>query len=207
MKPARFRSAPASSPVLAGGFGIVEPIVLTAILMLVLVSTVSVFNTVNRRTLSTQQQVVMQASIDDNLRQIKTLARQFTCCSGVCTTTPPTTFGVVSGVTQACATNNPMDDRYYFPQVDLTTTTANFPNTTTPSEPLAVEQLCSVANNNNFMTPFRNAVNALPQPPNATRATAIQAERVLRVTFTDNNNANRVVRVENIIPHMSYYCP
>ncbi len=187
------------------GIGIVEPLVLTLLLMVVVGSTALVFNSINRRTISTQQQVVMQAEIDDNLRQIKTLARRFTCCSGVCTTTLPTSFGVVSGVTQPCATNNPLDDRYYFPQVDLNTTTTNFANTSTPSEPLAVAQLC--ANNNAFMTPFQTAVNALPQPVNATRATAIQPERILRVTFTDNNNANRVTRVENIIPQMSYYCP
>jgi type II secretory pathway pseudopilin PulG len=187
------------------GIGIVEPLVLTVLLMVVVGSTALVFNSINRRTISTQQQVVMQAEIDDNLRQIKTLARRFTCCSGVCTTTPPTTFGVVAGVTQPCATDNPLDDRYFFPQVDLATTTANFANTSTPSEPLAVAQLC--ANNTAFMTPFQTAVNALPQPVNATRTTAIQPERILRVTFTDNNNANRVTRVENIIPHMAYFCP
>ncbi len=174
-------------------------------LMIVVGSTAVVFNSINRRTISTQQQVVMQASIDDNLRQIKTLARRYTCCSGVCTTTIPTTFGVVSGNTQPCATNNPLDDRYYFPQVDLASTTANFPNTTTSSEPIAVEQLC--ANNTAFLTPFQTAVNALPQPVNATRTTTIQPERILRVTFTDNNSNNRVTRVENIIPHMAYFCP
>lgn len=187
------------------GIGIVEPLVLTVMLAIVIGSTALVFNSINRRTISTQQQVVMQASIDDNLRQIKTLARRYTCCSGVCTTTIPTTFGVVSGTTQPCATNNPLDDRYYFPQVDLTSTTANFPNTTTSSEPIAVEQLC--ANNTAFLTPFQTAVNALPQPVNATRATTIQPERILRVTFTDINSNNRVVRVENIIPHMAYFCP
>ncbi|MCP9885109.1 hypothetical protein KBY97_08220 [Synechococcus sp. ATX 2A4] len=172
---------------------------------IVLASTASIFTGISRRTISTQQQVLMQASIDDNIRQIKTLARRYTCCSGVCTVTPPTTFGVVGGVTQPCATNNPLDDRYYFPQVDLASTTASFPNTTTSSEPIAVEQLC--ANNTNFMTPFRTAVNAVPQPVNATRTTAIQADRILRVTFTDNNNQNRQVRVENIIPQMAYFCP
>jgi type II secretory pathway pseudopilin PulG len=187
------------------GIGIVEPLVLTVMLAIVIGSTALVFNSINRRTISTQQQVVMQASIDDNLRQIKTLARRYTCCSGVCTTTIPTAFGVVSGTTQPCATNNPLDDRYYFPQVDLASTTANFPNTTTSSEQIAVEQLC--ANNTAFLTPFQTAVNALPQPVNATRATAIQPERILRVTFTDNNSNNRVVRVENIIPHMAYFCP
>jgi len=189
------------------GIGILESLVLTVMLMIVVSSTATIFNSINRRTLSTQQQVVMQASIDDNLSQIKTLARRFTCCSGVCTTVPPTSFGVVSGVTQPCATNNPLDDRYYFPQVDLTSTTANFPNTTTSSEPIAVEQLCAASNNTAFMTPFRNAVDGLGQPVNATRTTAIQAERILRVTFTDNNSNNRVTRVENIIPHMAYHCP
>jgi len=187
------------------GSSIVEALVLAVMITIVLASTASIFNGISRRTVSTQQQVLMQASIDDNIRQIKTLARRFTCCSGVCTVTPPTTFGVVSGVTQPCATNNPLDDRYYFPQVDLASTTANFPNTTTPSEPIAVEQLC--ANNANFMTPFRTAVNAVPQPENATRTTTIQPDRVLRVTFTDNNNNNREVRVENIIPQMAYFCP
>jgi hypothetical protein len=177
-------------------------------LMLVVGSTALVFNSINRRTLSTQQQVEMQASIDDNLRQIKTLARDYTCCSGVCSTARPTSFGVVGGVTQPCATNNPLDDRYYFPQVDLVSTAANFANTTTPSEPLAVEQLC--ANNTAFMTPFQTAIDALDQPVNATRTTAIQPdqpEHILRVTFRDNNNANRVTRVENIIPQMAYFCP
>ncbi len=176
-------------------------------LVLVVGSTALVLNSINRRTVLTQQQVVMHAQIDDDLRQIKTLARRFTCCSGVCTATVPTTVGVVGGVTQPCATNNPLDDRYYFPQVDLASTTANFPNTTTSSEQIAVEQLC--ANNTAFMTPFQTAINAVALPLNATwsRTTTIQPERILRVTFTDTANANRVVRVENIIPQMAYYCP
>lgn len=191
----------------AQGSAIVEVLVFTVMITIVLVSTGAIFNGISRRTVSTRQQVVMQSSIDDNLREIKTLARRYTCCSGVCTTTPPTTFGVISGVTQPCATNNPLDDRYYFPQVDLLSTTANFPNTTTPSEPLAVEQLCAANNNTAFLTPFQTAVNAIPQPANATRTTSIQPERILRVTFTDNNLNNRVVRVENIIPQMAYFCP
>jgi len=200
VRPRSRRSVPAEQ-----GIGIVEPLVLTVMLVLVVGSTAVVLNSINRRTVSTQQQVVMQASIDDNLRQIKTLARRYTCCSGVCTTNIPTSFGVVSGITQPCATNNPLDDRYFFPQVDLASTTANFPNTTTSSEPVAVQQLC--ANNTAFLTPFQTAVNALPQPVNATRTTTIQPDRILRVTFTDNNSNNRVTRVENIIPHMAYFCP
>jgi len=185
------------------GIGLVEPIVLTALLLIVMGATATVFNSINRRTLSTRQQVVMQASIDDNVRQIKTLARQFTCCSGTCTTAIPTTFGIVSGVTQSCATNNPMDDRYYYPQVDLA-------STTTTNEQLAVDTLCQTdaTNNTAFMTPLKTGVDAIAQPTNATRATLIDNANphVLRVTFTDNNNSNRVVRVENIIPRMAYFC-
>lgn len=189
------------------GIGITEPLVLTVMLATVVGATAVVFNSVNRQTIATRQQVEMQASIDDNLRQIKVLARRYTCCSGVCTVTPPTNFGVVNNVTQPCATNNPLDDRYYFPQVDLATTTANFPNTTTPSEPLAVEQLCRPANNTAFMTPFRTAVEALPQPQNATRTTVIQPLKTLRVEFTDANNSNRIARVAYITPTMANYCP
>lgn len=189
------------------GIGLAEPLVLTVMLLIVIGSTATIFNSINRRTISTQQQVVMQASIDDNLRRIKTLARTFTCCSGTCTTAPPspTSVGVQAGITQPCATSDPRDDRYYFPQVDLASTTANFANTTTPSEPLAVGQLCAPGNNTAFMTPFQDAVNALDPPTNATRATAIQADHVLRITFTDTVN-NRVVRVQNIIPQMAYFC-
>jgi hypothetical protein len=183
------------------GIGLVEPLVLTLLLMIVISATANIFNSINRRTLSTRQQVVMQAAIDDNVRQIKTLARQFTCCSGSCTTNIPTTFGIVSGVTQPCATNNPMDDRYYYPQVDL----AGGVN-----EQAAVDTLCQrdATNNTNFMTPFKNSVDGLAQPTNATRATQINNANphVLRVTFTDNNNSARVVRVENIIPRMSNFC-
>jgi type II secretory pathway pseudopilin PulG len=189
------------------GIGIAEPLVLSVILAIVVGATAVVFNSINRQTITTRKQVEMQSSIDDNLRQIQVLARRFTCCAGTCTVTPPTTFGVVGAITQPCATNNPLDDRYYFPQVDLATTTANFPNTTTPSEPLAVEQLCRPENNTVFMTPFRTAVEALPQPVNATRATTIQPLKTLRVEFTDNNNSNRSVRVVFITPAMANYCP
>jgi hypothetical protein len=168
--------------------------------MIVISATATVFIGINRRTLSTRQQVVMQAAIDDNVRQIKTVARRFTCCSGSCTTDIPTTFGIVSGVTQPCATNNPMDNRYYYPQVDL----AGGVN-----EQAAVDTLCETANNTDFMEPFQIGVNGLAQPTNATRTTLIDDANphVLRVTFTDNNNSARVVRVENIIPRMAYFCP
>jgi type II secretory pathway pseudopilin PulG len=180
------------------GFGLVEPLVSTLLILIALAGTASVLGVINKGLLLTQQQVVMQASIDDNIRQIKTLARQYTCCSGSCTTMKPTQFGVVGGVTQPCATNNPLDNRYYYPQVTIS------------NEQTAVDTLCQTdsTNNTKFMSPFKTSIDALSQPTNATRATVIDNSNphVLKVTFTDNINNNRVVRVENIIPRMAFFC-
>jgi hypothetical protein len=183
------------------GIGIAESLVLSVMLVIVVGVTALMFNSINRQTITNRQQVVMLAAIDDNLRDIKELARRFTCCSGTCTVVPPTTgnFGVVNSITQPCATNNPLDDRYYFPQVDLARTEF--------SEPLAVDQLCRPENNVAFMTPFRTAIDALDQPLNATRTTTIQPLKTLRVEFTDRNNNNRSVRVAFITPAMANYCP
>jgi hypothetical protein len=91
--------------------------------------------------------------------------------------------------------------------MDIASTVSNFPNTTTPSEPNAVDQLCR--NNNNFMTPFQNAVNLVSSAQltasSVTRATEIQADKVLRVTFTDTIN-NRVARQVYIRPTMASFC-
>ena len=181
--------------------GLLEPLLLSLMLLMAVSAMASVFNSISRSMVETQKQVTMQASIDDNLRQIKVLARRFTCCDGTCKTTVPTTFGH----TAACATNDPMNDRYYFPQFDLASTTTNFPNTTTASEPLAVGQLCTTSNNAVFMAPLQTAVDSLPAPTNATRATSIQDFKILRVTYMKANGST--IRVENIIPKMAGFCP
>lgn len=192
-------------------FTLVEPLVLTLMLMIAMAATAVIFNGINRQTASTQQQVLMQNSIDGDVRQIKTLARNFTCCSGVCSTAPPTSFGVVAGVVRPCATSDPRDDRYYFPQVEIIpvapATKANFPYTTTFREFVAVEQLCASTNNTNFMTPLKTAVDALAQPTGASRASVIQPDKILRVTYTDTANSPRVARVETISPMMAKFCP
>ena len=182
---------------LPSGFTLLEPLILSVLLLVAMGATAAILIGVNRTIITTQQQVVMQASIDDNLRQIKGLARTYTCCSGVCTTTPPTVFGVINGVTQACATNNPMSSRYYYPQVSVTNVSG---------EQVAVDQICRPSSNTAFMTPFKTAVDNLPQPENATRSTTIQLDRMLRVSFTDDMNNDRVTRVVNITPQMAFYC-
>ena len=199
----------------SSGFTIVETLVASVLVVLTMVSSATLVTIANRRAISTRQLVEMQRSIDDNIREIKVLARQYTCCSGVCTTTIPTTINTAippAAPNAPCLTSDWRSSSYYYPAMDLASTTLNFPNTTTPSEPNAVDQLCG--NNNNFMTPFRNAVNLVSTAQltasNVTRATEIQANKVLRVTFTDNiNNVNGVPRVARqvyIRPAMASYC-
>jgi type II secretory pathway pseudopilin PulG len=145
----------------------------------------------------------VQASIEANKALIDQLARSYTCCSGICTTTPPAsgTFGA----NQPCATNNPNDDRYYFPQLDNPSTTTNITGTTTPSEPIAVDQRCLAANNTAFMTPLKTAIDALAQPTPATRnPAAILDYKMLRVDFAAPSGT--VVRSLYVKPRMANFC-
>ena len=204
------------------GMGLLEPLVLTAMLLIAVTAMASVFDSISRMMVSTRQRVIMQAEIDSNLKVIKSLARQFTCCSGYCTTSPPNcgnsdlcpdpkppdtyNYGTVKSVLQPCATNNPMDDRYYFPQVDLESTTDPIDGTGTSSEPLAVEQLCKEDRNNHFMEPLKKKVDDdVLIPTDGSRETDIKPHHVLQVTFKDSH-AN-IIRMEKIIPKMAYFCP
>lgn len=190
------------------GFSLLEPLVVSILVVAAVASSLTLLQIANRRQIATRQLVETQRLVDDNIRQIRVLARRYTCCSGTCSVNPPTSFGTVSGVVQPCFTNDWRDDRYYFPQADLASTTTTFPNTTTANEPIAADQLC--ANNTNFMTPFQTAVNAVPIPngdtgqPIFTRATEIQPFKTLRVTFTDTNN--RVAREIFVRPTMANFC-
>jgi ABC-type anion transport system duplicated permease subunit len=201
MMKAILRQRPPRQPLADRGMGLLEPLLLSLMLLMAVSAMANVFNSISRSMVTTQKQVIRQASIDDNLRQIKALARRFTCCAGTCITTAP----VNVGVGQPCATTNPMDDRFYFPQLDLASTTTPFPNTSTSSEPLAVGQLCATANNTFFMDPLKTAVDSLPAPTNATRLTSIQDSKILRVTYMNVNGST--IREETIIPKMADFCP
>lgn len=211
------------------GMGLLEPLLLTVMLMVAVSAMATVFNSISRSMVASQQQVNLQAEIDTSLQQIKVLARQFTCCSGYCTTSPPNcgnsdscpnpnppdtyNYGTVKSVLQACATNDPRDDRYYFPQTTLSNgSTKTFPSTTTALVPLAVEQLCN--NNTVFMQRLLAAVKStanVTKPTNAsigfTTNESVPADHILTVKFTSTINEGKVVRVENIIPKMANFCP
>ena len=185
----------------AGGFTIVEPLVLVILLSIVVSGTAVVLTSVNRSSAEARRVVTMDQEIDSNLAQIKQLSGQLTCCSSVCTVTPPTTFGTTAN----CATNNPLDSRYFYPQRDDPATTAHIAGNSpaTPDERAAVDQLCA---SGAFLTPLVTAVDALPSPAGVTRTAAAQANRTLRITYTDTVNA-RITRVTNITPPMARWCP
>ena len=192
------------------GFTIVESLVASVLVVMTMVSSATLVMIVNRRTISTRQLVEMQRRIDDNISQIRVLARRYTCCSGVCTTAIPTTVSTATppaNQNAPCLTRDWRSSSYYYPAMDLTSTTTPFPNTTTASEPRAVDQLCR--NNDNFMTPFQTSVNAVPidrlTAAGVTRTTEIRDNKILRVIFTDTIN-DRVARQVYIRPTMASYC-
>jgi len=176
--------------------------VLLVMLTVAMLAAASIFSSAMRSFTTSLKVSEMEIAIDQNISEINQLSRQFTCCSGTCTTTVPTT----NGPGQACATDDSRDDRYYYPQLDLTTTTTNFTNTTTSVEPAAVDQICSVANNTNFMTPFKTAVDSTGAASKTTRTTTIKTDSIhtLEVTYSD---AGRVIRSLVVVPVMANYCP
>ena len=185
----------------AGGFTIVEPLVLVILLSIVVSGTAVVLTSVNRSSAEARRVVTMDEDIDSQLAEIKQLSGRLTCCSSVCTVTPPTTFGTTSN----CATNNPLDSRYFYPQRDDPATTATIVGTSpaTSDERAAVDQLCA---SGAFLNPLVTAVNALAQPAGVTRTAAAQANRTIRIVYTDTVNS-RVTRVANITPPMARWCP
>ncbi|WP_216918753.1 hypothetical protein [Synechococcus sp. CCAP 1479/9] len=188
----------------AGGFTIVEPLVLVILLSIVVSGTAVVLTSVNRSSAEARRVVTMDQEIDSSIAQIKQLSGRLTCCTSVCTVTPPTTFGTTSN----CATNNPLDSRYFYPQRDDPATTATIVGTSpaTSDERAAVDQLCA---SGAFLNPLVTAINdpiVIPRPTGVTLTPAVQANRTIRVTFFDTVNS-RVTRVANITPPMARWCP
>lgn len=196
------------------GFTVVEPLIVSVIVVLVIAASATQILIANRRFIASQQRIEMNRQIDTNLQLIKDLARKYTCCSGTCTTTPPlpanTQTGTGGASTKSCVTTDWRSRNYYYPARDDPNTTANIAGTNplTPSEPNAVDQICQTANNTAFMTPFQTAVTTSAPVPGGvswTRATTIQSEKILQVVYTDSIN-NVVIRTAYVRPVMASYC-
>jgi len=197
-----------SSTATDSGFTIVESLIAVAIIGLAAAASTSMLMVGLRGLRETAQSNSVQSAIEANKAQIDQLARSFTCCSGICTTSPPAS-GTFGGANQPCFTDNPNDDRYYFPVRDNPSTTTNITGTTTPSEPIAVDQRCLAANNTAFMTPLKTDIDALAQPVTTpinlvTRSNAfILNYKMLRVDFT---SSGVVVRSLYVKPRMANFC-
>ena len=187
------------------GFTLLEPVILIVMLTIAMITSMRLYSSAMQTYQSSQNVNRVELAIDQDLASINTLSRTYTCCAGSCSASVPGSVG--SG--QACATASTNSARYYFPQQNLTSTTANFANTTTADEPAAVDQICSVSNNTNFMTPFKTAVDALTQS-GFTRTTTIRSDilHTLLVQYSDPANSTRgVVRSVTVVPVMANYCP
>jgi type II secretory pathway pseudopilin PulG len=195
----RFRTQPLLSRAAAGGFTIVEPLILAILLSIVVSGTAVVLTSINRSLVESRRLVTMNEDIDSNLAEIKLLSSRLTCCSSVCTVT------LLTATSTTCATITPTDSRYFFPQADNPATTATIAGTNpaTADERAAVDQLCA---SRAFMTPLLTAVNATPLPVGVTRDSSIQANSTIRVIYTDTVNS-RVTRVANVTPAMARWCP
>ena len=183
------------------GTGLLEPLMVSVMLFLTVAAMANVFNGITRSMASMQKRQTMDVAIEKYLAEASSLAREYTCCSGQCKTSPSNV-----GVDKPCATNDSRDDRYFFPQLDLASTTTPFPNTSTSSEPLAVEQLCADNKNDAFMSELFGAVRGWDPPTHTIREVSVLPNKTLSIKLFNRDN-NNLVRVAMITPKMADFCP
>lgn len=183
---------------------LVEPLVLAVLLLIVVAGSVSLLNIANRSFGTSRDTSDVDNAIDLNLDEALALSERFTCCSGTCKIGPPNANEV--GSSRSCATADPNDDNYFFPQQD--------DRNTDLIEPRAVDAICSSENNTAFLQPLKNAIDALPNPRfgnrnalAAIRTSEIQPDHVLQLTFTAPGTGGRVLHVTTIVPPMAAWCP
>jgi type II secretory pathway pseudopilin PulG len=198
------------------GFSLVESLVMTVLVLLAAGSSALILNSASRMAISHRLQVALNENIESYLAEVSAKGDSYTCCAGACTTTPPTSTQASGDNTSSCATNDPRDDRYFFPfQDDPDTTTALYglntctvgreTNQACAREPDAVTEVCKDVNVNLLLGPLQTAISNLTPPTNTTVTTAIQPSKTIRVTITDTKN-NRVARVFDLYPPMARFC-
>jgi len=176
------------------GFTILESLIVVVVIGLAAAASTSMFGLALRGLQDTTQVNDAQRAIEENKARIDEYARSYTCCSGICTTTAPTTYGATS----SCFTNNPNDDRYYFPQLDDPAISG--------SEPNAVDELCKNSNNTQFMTPLKAKIDEMDQPYPAIRSSAVVLSyKMLRIDFKQPSS-DVVVRSLYVKPRMANFC-
>ncbi len=192
------------------GFSTFEAILSPALVITVVTSSAATLTLANSKIQLTRQQISLQQAIDFDLSNIKDLARKYTCCAGSCATSPPTTgANAVGAADSACVTSDWRDDRYFFPNRDNANTSTIIADTNTPSEPIAVDQLCS--NNALFLGPLETAIGQINQnslsAAGGLRTIEYLPAKTLKITYRDTNNNNRGSRVAYVRPVMADFCP
>lgn len=183
---------------------LVEPLVLVLLLLIVVAGSVSLLTIANRSFSTARDTSDIDNAIDSNLDEAQAISERFTCCSGVCLIGPPPAGKV--GPNRSCATAEPSDDNYFFPQQDDPSTGL--------IEPRAVDDICRSENNETFLRPLQQAIDALPNPRfgngnavAALRTTRILPDHVLQLTYNAPGANGRVLHVANIVPPMAAWCP
>jgi type II secretory pathway pseudopilin PulG len=199
------------------GFTIAESIIMAVLIAAAASVSAQALISASRMATSQRREVRLNNAVESYLNRAREIGDRFTCCSGTCTVNPPAANTTFDGgrSTSSCATNDPRDDRYFFPLQDDPNTTGALMGlncviggrqVACSREPEAVTEVCKAANNNLFMTPLQNAVNALAPPPGTRVTTAIQPQKRLRITITDTTT-NRVIRLYDLYPPMARWCP
>jgi hypothetical protein len=200
---------------LTAGFSLVEALVFTGLLLVAVAGAASLLLRSNQSLLIAREVGDLDALIDTNLDLVQQVSDRYTCCLGSCVA--PTISGTTVtnasvadtalsagqvGSSRACATTDPGNVRYFFPQRNEAGTALN--------EPEAVDALCADSElaNTAFMTPLQQRVDRLPVPPGLQRSTDIRPARILRVAYTSGAGATtaRVIRVASILPPMARFC-
>lgn len=195
----------------------VESIILAVLIAVAAGVSAQALISATRMATSQRREVRLNNAIESYLNKARDIGDRFTCCSGTCTVNPPAANATFDGgrTTSSCATDNPRDDRYFFPLQDDPDTTGALMGlncmiggrlVACSREPEAVTEVCKAANNTLFMRPLQSAVDALAPPPGTTVTTSIQTQKRLRITITDTTN-NRVVRMYDLYPPMARWCP
>lgn len=191
---------------------LIEALVVSLLLTIAVLGTVQLINLSTQQRNRASQRNQLNSAIDADLARIENMASRLTCCSGSCTLGIPN--GITPGSTSPCATNNPRDDRYFFPQLDDSSTADIV-------EPTAIDTICNQNPDGIISDAVLAEFNALTVDPDITaaggarqpivRLSAINNQQgnqnILMVTYIDINAASAAVRVARVVPPMARFCP
>ncbi|QEY33212.1 hypothetical protein EVJ50_14180 [Synechococcus sp. RSCCF101] len=195
------------------GFSVVEPLLVVVLISIAAIGASEMWRVSNRQRQRSNERIALNVAIDSDLARIQELAAELTCCSGACTMgipsgiTPYLINGAATGdVESPCATDNPLDDRYFFPRNDNpATTTVNEPDLVSNQDPNN-PGLCE---RNEVVDPLISAIEEqIDVPAGATRTITKLANNRLLVTYGDASRdvEDPALRIERITPPMALFC-